>query len=460
MACLRAGRAAPERGVIVVDRDLRRRADERRPVRVGMVGAGAMGRAIALQIARSVPGMEVAAISNRTPDTAKQAYLDAGFETATFAETPVAVEQAVTGGLPVVTDDPANVCAAESIDVVLEVTGTVEFGAGVVLDAVAHGKHVVTMNAELQGTLGPLLKAKADEAGVVLTDSDGDQPGVVMNLYRFVEGIGLRPVLIGNLKGLHDPYRNPTTQEGFAKARGLSANMATSFADGTKISFEMAIVANATGARVATRGMHGPPAASVHDAAALFSLDEMLEHPIVDYLVGAEPAPGVFVLGYEDHPAQRALLDLYKLGEGPLYTFYRPYHLCHFEVPSTIARAALFGDATIAPIDRPHVEVVASAKRDLRAGESLDGIGWYMTYGLAENAPLAARDVLLPMGLAEGCRLRRNVPKDRVLTYDDVDLPEGRLSDALRAEQSGRFASADVEEVSAVKLDRRWRGDC
>jgi predicted homoserine dehydrogenase-like protein len=176
--------------------------------------------------------------------------------------------------------------------------------------------------------------------------------------------------------------------------------------------------------------------------------------------VGAEPAPGVFVLGYEDHPGQRALLDLYKLGEGPLYTFYRPYHLCHFEVPSTIARAALFGDATIAPIDSPRVEVVASAKRDLRAGESLDGIGWYMTYGLAENAPLAARDALLPMGLAEGCRLRRNVPKDRVLTYDDVELPEGRLSDTLRAEQSGRFASADVEEVSAVKLDRRWRGDC
>lgn len=429
--------------MIILDRELRRREEERRPVRVGIVGAGAMGRAITLQIFRSVPGMEVAAISNRTPETAHDAYRGAGAGEAGFADSPRGVEEAVAAGRPVVTDDPANLCAAEGIDVVLEVTGAVEFGAGVVLDAIDHGKHVVTMNAELQGTLGPLLKERADRAGVVLTDSDGDQPGVIMNLHRFVEGIGLKPVLIGNLKGLHDPYRNPTTQEGFAKARGLTANMATSFADGTKVSFEMAIVANATGARVATRGMYGPAAATVHEAADLFSLEEMLEQPMVDYLVGAEPAPGVFVLGHEEHPVQRAFLDLYKLGEGPLYTFYRPYHLCHFEVPATIARAVLFGDATIAPLEGgPRVEVVAAAKRDLRAGEELDGIGWYMTYGLAENADVAASEGLLPMGLADGCVLTRDVAKDEVLAYADVELPDGRLCDRLRAEQGTRLATA------------------
>jgi predicted homoserine dehydrogenase-like protein len=428
--------------VIIVDRELRRRAEEGRPVRVGMVGAGAMGRGIALQVARSVPGMVVAAISNRTPEAAFDAYRSADVEGARMAESVGAVEEAVASGRPVVTQDPANLCAAEPLDVVLEVTGTVEFGAGVVLDAIEHGKHVVTMNAELQGTLGPLLKKRADRAGVVLTDSDGDQPGVIMNLYRFVEGIGVRPVLAGNLKGLHDPYRNPTTQEGFAKARGLSPNMATSFADGTKISFEMATVANATGLRVARRGMHGFDAAGVHEAAGLFPLDELLDHPIVDYLVGAEPAPGVFVLGYEEHPVQRAFLDLYKLGEGPLYTFYRPYHLCHFEVPATIARAALFGDATITPAGEPRVEVVAAAKRDLRAGEELDGIGWYMTYGLCENASLVAAEGLLHMGLAEGCRLTRDVAKDRVLTYRDVELPGGRLSDRLMDEQRARFSTA------------------
>jgi len=314
----------------------------------------------------------------------------------------------------------------------------------VVLDAIEHGKHVVTMNAELQGTVGPLLQRRADDAGVVLTDSDGDQPGVMMNLYRFVEGIGVRPVLVGNLKGLHDPYRNPTTQEGFAKARGLSANMATSFADGTKVSYEMAIVANATGLRVAQRGMYGPDAASVHEAKDLFSLDEMLEHPMADYLVGAEPAPGVFVLGHEEHPTQKALLDLYKLGDGPLYTFYRPYHLCHFEVPSTIARAALFGDATVAPDGAgPRVEVVATAKRELQPGEALDGIGWYMTYGLCENTRTARAEDLLPMGVAEGCTLTRTVAKDQVLTYADVEVPPGRLTDALLAQQRKEFNNGD-----------------
>lgn len=430
--------------MIIVDRELERREEEGRPVRVGMVGAGAMGRGIALQLLGPVRGMELTAISNRSPQAAEDAYHLAGAQDVKFVSSASELDRAASKHQPAVTDDPAVICESQAIDVVLEVTGAVEFGAAVVLAATEQGKHVVTMNAELQGTLGPLLKRRADEAGVVLTDSDGDQPGVIMNLFRFVQGIGVRPVLAGNLKGLHDPYRNPTTQEGFARQRGLSANMATSFADGTKISFEMAIVANATGLRVAKRGMHGPDASSVHEAVDLFSAEELIEQPIVDYLVGAEPAPGVFVLGHHDHPVQKAYLDLYKLGPGPLYVFYRPYHLCHFEVPSTLARAVLFGDATITPLEGPRVEVVATAKRDLRDGEVLDGIGFYMTYGLAENADVLAEEDLLPMGIAEGCRLARDVQKDQVLTYADVRLPEGRLCDRLRGEQTALFPNPSV----------------
>jgi predicted homoserine dehydrogenase-like protein len=425
--------------MIIVDRELARRDEEGRPVRVGMVGAGAMGRGIALQILTAVRGMELVAISNRHPDAAVRAYRDAGAEEVELVESPSALEAAMARGKPAVTDDFELLCEAQGIDVVLEVTGAVDFGAGVVLKTIQNGKHAVTMNAELQGTLGPLLKSHADKAGVVLTDSDGDQPGVVMNLYRFVEGIGCRPVLAGNIKGLHDPYRNPTTQERFAREHGLSPQMATSFADGTKISFEMAIVANATGLRVGQRGMYGPACEVVHDAEKLFPMEELMDGGLVDYVLGAQPGPGVFVLGYHDHPVQKSFLHLYKLGDGPLYTFYRPYHLCHFEVPSTVARAVLFGDPTIAPLDRPCVEVVTAAKRSLEAGEVLDGIGWYMTYGLCENAGTAAAEDLLPMGVAEGCRLRRNIPKDRVLTYADVELPEGRLCDRLRAEQAALF---------------------
>jgi predicted homoserine dehydrogenase-like protein len=225
--------------------------------------------------------------------------------------------------------------------------------------------------------------------------------------------------------------------------------MVTSFADGTKISFEQAVTANATGMKVAKRGMIGPtvPAGTPLQQAILkYPLEALVEGPgIVDYIVGAEPAPGVFVLGTHDHPAQKHYLNLYKLGNGPLYCFYTPYHLCHFEVPLTCARAVLFNDVTIASLGAPHVDVVAAAKIDLIAGQKLDGIGNYMTYGLCENSDVAQNDNLLPIGLAEDCRLKRDIPKDQVLVYDDVENPKGRLCDKLRAEQNEYFDLSDIQ---------------
>ncbi|HXV98768.1 MAG TPA: SAF domain-containing protein, partial [Anaerolineae bacterium] len=144
------------------------------------------------------------------------------------------------------------------------------------------------------------------------------------------------------------------------------------------------------------------------------------------------------------HPQQKHYLNLYKLGTGPLYCFYTPYHLCHFEVHNTVARAVLFDDATIAPIAGPLVDVVATAKIDLKAGQELDGMGGYMTYGQAENSAVVQAENLLPIGLAEGCRLKRDIPKDQVLTYADVELPAGRLCDRLRAEQNVHFALAEA----------------
>jgi predicted homoserine dehydrogenase-like protein len=330
------------------------------------------------------------------------------------------------------------------VDVILEVTGDVEHSARVAVSAIDHGKHLVLMNAELDSTVGPLLKVRADRAGVVFTNADGDQPGVIMNLYRFVHGLGVRPVLCGNIKGLHDPYRNPTTQEGFARKWGQNPTMVTSFADGTKISFEQAIVANATGMRVARRGMYGPNVPTgthVNEAANWYPLEELLDGPgIVDYVVGAVPSPGVFVLGTHDHPTQKHYLNLYKLGTGPLYCFYTPYHLCHFEVPNTVVRAVEFGDATIAPMGPPSVEVVATAKIDLKAGQRLDGMGGYLTYGQCENVDVVLAENLLPMGLAEGCVLKCDIAKDEVLTCEDVQLPAGRLCDRLRVEQTNYFS--------------------
>jgi predicted homoserine dehydrogenase-like protein len=174
----------------------------------------------------------------------------------------------------------------------------------------------------------------------------------------------------------------------------------------------------------------------IEEASKAFDAEARLDGPgIVDYVVGAVPSPGVFVLGTHDNPTQRHYLNLYKLGEGPLYCFYTPYHLCHFEVPNTVARAVLLGDAAIAPAGPPRVEVIAAAKRDLAEGEELDGLGGFCSYGLAEDAAVVAVEQLLPIGLAEGCRLRRAVAKDEVLAYEDVEVPDGRLADRLRAEQ-------------------------
>ena len=438
--------------MILIDTALRKRQVEDRPIRVGMVGAGFMATGVAHQICTSVPGMTLAAIANRTVEKARQAFLDAGTGEPLEVGTLTALNDALANGRPAVTDDPLLLCRADGLDVILEVTGAVEFSAAVALEAIAHGKHIVLMNAELDGTVGPLLKAKADAAGVVYTNVDGDQPGVIMNLYRFVKGLGVTPVLCGNIKGLQDPYRTPTTQEGFAKKWGQNPWMVTSFADGTKISFEQALVANATGMRVAKRGMHGPtvPAGTpIEEAADWYPLEDLLEGPgIVDYVVGASPGPGVFVLGTHEDPVQQHYLNLYKLGEGPLYVFYQPYHLCHFEVPTTIARAVDFGDATIAPMGAPQVDVVATAKTDLKAGTELDALGGYFTYGEAENSDVARRENLLPIGLAEGGRLVRDVPKDQTLTFDDVARPEGRLIDRLWREQADTF-SVEAPAVAA-----------
>ena len=404
-----------------------------------------MARGIALQIITAVRGMRLVAISNRRIEFAQRAYHEAGVDDVRAVSNATQLRTAVERQQPAVTEDAMLLCESEGVDAIIEVTGAVEFGARVAVSAIDNGKSVILMNAELDATLGPILKVHADKAGVVFTNADGDQPGVIMNLYRFVKGIGVKPVVCGNIKGLHDPYRNPTTQEEFARKWGQNPYMVTSFADGSKISFEQATVANATGMRVATRGMHGPsvaPGTPIEEAAGWYPLEPPFEGPgIVDYVVGASPNPGVFVLGAHSHPTQKHYLKLYKLGDGPLYCFYTPYHLCHFEVPNTVARAVLFGDASIAPLDFPRVDVVATAKTPLNAGQELDCIGGYTTYGLCENSELVHEQNLLPLGLAEGCRLRRAIQRDQILTYDDVDLPEGRLCDQLRNEQTAFFGS-------------------
>jgi predicted homoserine dehydrogenase-like protein len=427
--------------MIIVDRALQARAEQGTPIRVGMIGAGFMGQGLTNQIANSVPGMRMAAIYNRRPDRAFGVYQYAGCADVVGAATQSALDEAIRRGVPVVAEDPFTICRSSEIDVVIDVTGSVEFGAHVILEAFRFGKPVVLMNAEVDATIGPILRVYAKRHGVILSACDGDEPGVEMNLYRWVKGLGLIPRVIGNVKGLQDPYRNPTTQQGWAERWGQNAAMVTSFADGSKISFEQSIVANATGFKVRSRGMSRGRQydGSIMDIQKLYDIDELRAlGGIVDYTVGPAMIK-VFCLAEHADPKQRHYLNLYKMGEGPLYPFWIPYHLVHFETPNAIARVVLFGDELAPPLGGPVVEVCAVAKRDLKAGEVLDEYGMYMTYGEAVNAEEMSVQRYLPEGLVEGCKLLRNVAKDQVLTYADVELPPGRLADQLRAEQYRHF---------------------
>jgi predicted homoserine dehydrogenase-like protein len=427
--------------MILVDNALKAREEQGNPIRVAMLGAGFMGQGLTNQIVNSAQGMSMVAVQNRHLEKAIHVYRYSGLGDIVEAKTQGQMEDAIRAGRPVVTEDAMLLARSEQIDVLVDVTGSVEFGARIVLEAFQYGKDVVLMNAELDATIGPILQVYAKKSGVILSACEGDEPGLQMNLYRWVKGLGLIPRVLGNVKGLQDPYRNPTTQKGFAEQWGQNPALVTSFADGSKISFEETIVANATGFRVRSRGMsrgrvYGDDIMKIGN---LYDVEELRRlGGMVDYVVGT-PLTKVYCLAEHPDPKQQKYLNLYKMGEGPLYPFFMPYHLVHFEVPNAIARVVLFRDSVAQPLGGPVVEVCSVAKRDLRAGEILDDYGMYMTYGEAVNADEMSEKRYLPEGIVEGCRLKKNIRKDDVLTYDDVELPRDRLADRLRAEQYRHF---------------------
>lgn len=432
-----------------VDVALQELDDASRPIRVGIVGAGASARAVALQLGTPVTGIRLAGIANRTVSHAERSFREAGIPVWRNASSARSAEEAINSGFPVLTDDPFVLTACDAIDLIIEVTGTIEPAARTVLDAFDHGKHVVLVNAELDSLLGPILKYRADRAGVVITHTDGDEPGVAMTLLRYLRSTGLRVVAGGNLKGLVDYYRTPDTQRDFALKHDLDPWKVTSFADATKLSMETTVLANATGFRAGRRGMYGPACKEVREMAALLPAEQMLSTGLVDYAVGAAPYTGAFVIVYEENPRKRAQFAYYKLGDGPFYVFYTPFHLPHVQIASTIGHAVIHRDPTVAPLAGPVCEVVAVAKRNLKVGDRLDGIGGFCTYGLIDNTADARGMSALPIGLSAGCLIRREVPKDAVLSLDDIEPLEDSLTLSLWKEQQARWP---VETNTSAEL--------
>ena len=427
--------------MIIVDKALEARVTQGKPLKVGVIGCGFLGGALAFQILDRVPGMELSAIGTRSPAKALDIFSRSSSTPAVETDSPDQINECIHRGIPCVTSDPLLVCAGVGIDVILDASGSLETGVQIALSCIEHGKHLILINAELDGTVGPLLYARARARGLVFTGTDGDQPGTQMNLLRYVKSMGLKPLVAGNIKGLQDHYRTPETQKSFAAEWGQNPRMTTSFADGTKISFEQALVANATGFRVSQRGMIGMDfKGHVDELTTRYDVESLKSHGgIIDYVVGPQPGPGIYVIALEEDPERQKYLRYFKLGPGPLYSFYTPFHLCHLEAPISAARAALLGDEVVSPSFGPVVDVISMAKRDLKAGEIIDGIGGFCVYGVCENADLTWREGILPIGMSEGCRLLKDIPKDAPILRADVEVPCDSLIHKLRDEQDAHF---------------------
>ena len=426
--------------MIILDNALEERERNGRPLQLAVIGAGYMARGILAHILDGPPGIRLAAVCSRRPEAAAELLSTVAVEPVS-TDSAESLERAVAVGKIALTQDPSVVCAAASIDVVIETTGEIEYGARFCLNAIESRKHVVLVNAELDATVGPILASYARRGGTVLTNTDGDEPGVVLNLLRYVRSIGLHPLLAGNIKGFLDHSRTPETQREFAESVGQRPEMVTSFADGTKLAMEATLVANATGFTVLRRGMTGFRVDHVGDVLGQVEDSQLVRtEGAVDFVLGASPGSGAFVVGRTENPLKREYLRYFKMGDGPLYVFYQPWHLPQADAPLTAARAALFLDAAVSPRGAAVCEVVAIAKRDLQAGEEVDAIGGFTVYGVIERADIAANEDLLPIGVAIGCALRRDVAANTALTYSDVEIPPGRLVDRLRDEQRSQLA--------------------
>lgn len=408
-------------------------------INIGLVGAGQMGRGMTSQMF-CMKGIRPAVISDINLENAKRAYTLAGIvsDDIVVAKTTVEAEEAISKGKYVITDDFEVVTKALPVDVVIDATGVPEVGAQLALESIYNGKHIVMLNVETDVTVGPILKKMADSAGVVYTVSAGDEPGAIKELYDFADAMGFEVVVAG--KGKNNPLNleaNPDTVREKAEAQKMNPKMLASFVDGTKTMVEMTAVSNAIGFLPTRRGLIGPQA-SVKELPKLLSLKAeggiLDRYQVVEFVNGI--APGVFLIVRTNLEAVREEMAYLSMGEGPNYVLYRPYHLTSIETPLSAARAYIYREPTIAPKGAPVSETVTVAKKDLKAGEHLDGIGGYTIYGVIDTYENARKENALPIGLVnKNVVLKKDVRKGETITYDAVELDESSLILQLRRMQ-------------------------
>ena len=403
-------------------------------ISAAIIGMGAMGKGLLYQIGIT-DAIHCAAVCDSRIDQCVSA-LKAFKVPHEIADSPRDMEAIIARGITAVCENGEWIGSCKGIDAVVEATSAIGPAARHVLAAIEHQKHVILMNSEIDLMFSPFFCALAAKNGVICTSCDGDQYGVIKHLIDEIGLWGFDLVMAGNIKGYLDRYANPTSIVPEADKRNLDYRMCTSYTDGTKLNIEMAIIANACGLETRTVGMYGPRADHVHDVFQKYDFDALWasRRPFVDYLLGAEPGGGVFVVGYCDNVYQRDMLRYYKMGEGPYYLFYRPYHLCHIEAMQTIIMACREQDCFLGPRYGMRTNVYAYAKKDMRPGDRLDGIGGYACYGKIENTEHRLIQPGLPVALADNVILNRAVLKDERIAIGDVSFDVQRLDYKLYEE--------------------------
>jgi predicted homoserine dehydrogenase-like protein len=403
---------------------LRKLSSRPEPIRIGLVGMGAMGRGL-LHQCRVTPGLECVAMADLMPE---RAITCAEMEGLPYkvASTAAEVEDAIRGGFTAICEQGELVAGCAQAVVLVEASSAVGLAGRYAAMALQTGKHAVMMNAEADLIFGPYLMNLAHRQGLVYTSCDGDQHGVIRHLVNDLDLWGFDLIMAGNIKGFLDRYSDPTKIIPEADKRNLDYKMATAYTDGTKLNIEMALVANALNLRTRTPGMTGPQAGDVGDVLQLFDFASIRaeSNACVDYILGAKPGGGVYAVGYCEHAYQRSMMEYYKMGPGPFYLFYRPYHLCHVEAMDCIVQGVMDGCSLLEPVYGFRTNVFAYAKRYLKAGEKLDGIGGYTCYGLIDNC--GGGHPGLPICLAEDIVLRRDIERDSPILLSDAELPVSR----------------------------------
>ena len=454
---------------MVLREKLKKREQEKRPIRVGWVGAGRMLTGAISQTAQ-MKGMWNAVICDVRVESAIRAYEINGVPKSELliSNDVDEINAALRNGRSVVTTE-CSIMARLDVDCVVEGTGNPNVGAEVAYRCIMNKKHIVMLNVETDVVIGPILHQLAQNAGIVYSVSSGDEPGLITELVDRWEGLGFEIVAVGKTPsslGKYDPYATPDKVAVDAAELKVNPHFLVTFRDATKTAIEMSSISNATGLTPDIRGMHGP-VAGVEEMAQFFRLKSeggLLEHRgVVDY---ARPlknpdgsvdfvnsvTPGVFVVVRTEHPQIQADLEYFDVVHtGEYYTLYTPYHLVTNEIPLSIVSAVEYNEPTVVPTYGMLTEVIGLAKRDMQPGETIDGGGGFTVRASNDWAYIAKRERLVPFGLLDNAKVIKPIRKDEPITYDMVELKTDTIIYQLRMLQEQLIQPTTPEELEEMK---------